>query len=91
MQPDLVVMPDKVFRIRDLWRSSADVVLEVEAISPEGARYIKVMGFKQAMSQYDPLELYNKLMEYEEELKGKISLATMLMEAILPGRRVKGP
>lgn len=43
------------------------------------------------MSQYDPLELYNKLMEYEEELKGKISLATMLMEAILPGRQFKEP
>jgi hypothetical protein len=84
-------MPDKILRIRDLWRSSADVVLEIEAISPEGARYIKIMSFKQAMSQYDPLELCAKLMEYEEELKGKISLATMLMEAILPGRQFKEP
>jgi len=85
------MMPDKVFRIRDLWRGNADVVLEVEAISSEGARYIRVMSFKQAMSQYDPLELCAKLMEYEEELKGKISLATMLMEAILPGRQIKEP
>jgi hypothetical protein len=60
-------------------------------LAPEGARYIRVMSFKQTMSQYDPLELYNKLMEYEEELKGKISLATMLMKAILPGRQFKEP
>jgi len=87
-------MANKILRIRDIWQANGDVVLEFEGLSPEGARYIRVMLFKRLISPesgYDPLELAMHLMEYAEELRRKISLCEMLIETILPGREHHEP
>ena len=81
-------MPDRILRVRDVWQADGDVVLEFEGLSPEGARYIRVMLFKRLISPgsgYDLPELASRLKEYAEELRRKLSLCEMLIKAILPG------
>ena len=80
-------MPNRILRVRDVWQANGDIVLEFEGLSPEGARYIRVMLFKRLISPesgYDLLELAKRLKEYAEELRRKLSLSEMLIKAILP-------
>jgi hypothetical protein len=80
-------MPDRILRIRGIWQTNDVVILEFEGLSPEGVRYIRVISFKRLISPesgYDLLELANRLREYAEELRRKISLSEMLIKIILP-------
>jgi hypothetical protein len=87
-------MPNRILRVRDIWQANGDVVLEFEGLSPEGARYIRVMLFKRLISPesgYDLPELANRLREYAEELRRKLSLCEMLVKVVPPGREHREP
>jgi hypothetical protein len=83
-------MPDKVIKIKDVRRSLYDpkeTVIELEAETPEGIKYIRVVSLKEALTEYDITELLQKLSEYQNGIKLKLQLSTNLMLTLLGARQ----
>jgi hypothetical protein len=79
-------MPDKILRIKDVRRSiydPKDVVIELEAMTPDNIRYIRVVTLKDALSEYDVTELIQKLSEYQNGIKLRLQLSTNLILTLL--------
>jgi len=79
-------MPDKIIRIKDVKRSiydPKDVVIELEAMTPDNIRYIRVVTLKDALSEYDVAELIQKLSEYQNGIKLRLQLSTNLILTLL--------
>lgn len=79
-------MPDKILRIKDVRRSiydPKDVVIELEAMTPDNIRYIRVVTLKDALSEYDVAELIQKLSEYQNGIKLRLQLSTNLILTLL--------
>jgi hypothetical protein len=79
-------MPDKVIKIKDVRRSLYDpkeTVIELEAETPEGIKYIRVVSLKEALTEYDITELLQKLSEYQNGIKLRLQLSTNLMLTLL--------
>ena len=79
-------MPDKILRIKDVRRSiydPKDVVMELEAMTPDNIRYIRVVTLKDALSEYDVAELIQKLSEYQNGIKLRLQLSTNLILTLL--------
>jgi len=83
-------MPDKVIKIKDVRRSLYDpkeTVIELEAETPEGIKYIRVVSLKEALTEYDITELLQKLSEYQNGIKLRLQLSTNLMLTLLGARQ----
>ena len=83
-------MPDKVIKIKDVRRSLYDpkeTVIELEAETPEGIRYLRTITLKEALTEYDVAELVQKLSEYQNGIKLRLQLSTNLMLTLLGARQ----
>ena len=83
-------MPDKVIKIRDVRRSlydARDIIIELEAETPEGIRYMRTITFKEAITEYDLTDLIQKLSEYQNGIKLRLQLSTNLILTLLGAGR----
>jgi len=79
-------MPDKILRVRDIRRSLYDpkeIVIELEAETPEKIRYIRTATLREALNEYDIAELVQKLSEYQNGIKLRLQLSTNLILTLL--------
>jgi len=80
-------MADRILRIIEVRRSLynfEETVIVIEAIA-EGSKAIKyrrTITLKDALAEYDPLELRIKLQEYYDKLAEKTSLARRILNAL---------
>jgi hypothetical protein len=79
-------MPDRILRIKDVRRSIYDpkeTVIELEAVTPENIKYIRVVSLKEALTEYDITDLIQKLSEYQNGIKLRLQLSTNLILTLL--------
>ena len=80
-------MPDKILRILEVRRSLYNfnetvIIIEALAEGSKAVKYRRTITLKQAFTEYDPIELRQKLNEYHDKLALSLRLTQNLLKSL---------
>ena len=80
-------MPDRILRVLEVRRSLYNfnetvIIIEALAEGSKAIKYRRTITLKQAFTEYDPIELRQKLNEYYDSLALRLRLTEKLLKSL---------
>ena len=78
-------MPDKILRILEVKRSIYDYsepVIVIEALATESIKYIRTITLRNALTEYDRIDLLEKLRDYYNKAAESLDLAQNMLKIL---------